>query len=223
MNLQFEGNPNKKRWQCFSCGVMFEEYEEYRKHIVDQHEEGRDYLICPRCQAPIRDLKLHWKVKHKMFPLPEGVQHRAIIFKTFSNGKAKTKVKFKTGDFISEKQNGKAIHYRSGYELQVYECLEKIDEVVSYAAEPLEIPYIFEGKPKKYRPDIAIYFSDGKRLLVEIKPAKQTALPINNAKWSAAKDFCEARGWLFEVLTEVSIEKLKRIVREANNPHSSSD
>ena len=42
---------------------------------------------------------------------------------------------FHDGDFVSKK-NGKKLHYRSGYELDVYKCLEEMANVVRFDAEP---------------------------------------------------------------------------------------
>ena len=71
----------------------------------------------------------------------------------------------------------------------------------------------------RYFPDfyIKVKESTGKVVekIIEIKPKKQCVLPknkknltevvtyaINQAKWSAAKDFCDDRKWQFQVLTE---------------------
>ena len=51
---------------------------------------------------------------------------------------------------------------------------------------------------------------DGHVEIWEIKPANQTALPKNQAKWAACQHHCEARGWKFMVMTEVGIGKLKK-------------
>jgi hypothetical protein len=59
-----------------------------------------------------------------------------------------------------------------------------------------------------------------KRYLIEVKPSKFTQPPaipkrktpafinevytwgVNQAKWKAAREFCEDRGWNFEIITE---------------------
>jgi hypothetical protein len=59
-------NKNKRKFTCFVCGRVFTEFEEFKNHIIEKHEEGRDYVICPleRCKTPVRDIKMHFKVKH---------------------------------------------------------------------------------------------------------------------------------------------------------------
>ena len=74
--------------------------------------------------------------------------------------------------------------------------------------------YIFEGEKHEYNPDLSIYFMDGHVEIWEIKPANQTQLPKNHAKWAACQHHCQARGWQFVVMTEVGIGKLKRRVDE---------
>jgi hypothetical protein len=138
--------------------------------------------------------------------------------KTRKKGKLKTrKPNFMEGTIISEKMNGKEVHYRSGYEREVYQYLEVLPEVVSYDTETIEIPYFFEGKQHKYLPDLQIVFTDASIEVWEVKPASQTTLPRNEAKWKAARDFCRIRGWKFNVMTEVGIGKLKCKVQQLMN------
>lgn len=207
-----------RKYCCFVCGRIYEEYEEFKSHILSEHEEGRDYIVCPlqRCQAPVRDVKTHFKAKHIGEKLPAGIQFKATIWRDYnaSTGKVKTRrPKFREGTFISIKNNGKELHYRSGYECEVYECLESINDIIAYDAEPFAVDYIFEGQPHKYNPDLSVHFSNGDVAIWEIKPSNQTDLPKNKAKWAACQMFCEARGWRFEVITETGISKLKKLAK----------
>jgi hypothetical protein len=59
---------------------------------------------------------------------------------------------------------------------------------------------------------------EGKTILVEIKPAKETKPPKrknlkeamtymkNTSKWKYAKNYCDDRGWKFEIWTEKTLE-----------------
>lgn len=217
MPLPFEDKESvgKRKWQCFACGHEHTNYEDFREHIVSNHEEGRDYILCPKCSAPVRDVKAHYKAKHPGWNVPAGTQHKATVWNDFTGGKKKrsTSAKFRKGSFVSQKMNGKELHYRSGYECEVYELLEQLPEVIHYDAEPLEIPYCHKGTMRKYRPDLSILFADGRKEIWEIKPASQTSLPVNDAKWTAANQFCLEKGWNFMVLTEVGMGKLRRQVK----------
>jgi len=207
---------DKRKFQCFICGVMFSEYDKFKTHIIDEHEEGREYVLCPlmRCRAPVRDVRLHFSVKHPSEKLPKKGQMRAIIWKDVNpkTGKMKTrKPKFKQGWYDSSKMN-KSFYYRSKWEETVFECLDTYNEVLTFESEPFAIPYYWDGDTHNYNPDLIVTFFDGRRELWEIKPANQTDIPQNRAKWTAAKEACEARGWKFMVMTEIGIEKLKKIV-----------
>ncbi len=214
MTLPFESDNSKRKWRCFVCGVEFKAYDDFRDHIFKNHEEGREYLECPKCNAPVRDIPVHYKVKHPGWDVPAG-QRKATVWADFSGGKVKKKpsTRFRDGTFISVKMHGKELHYRSGYECEVYELLKQLPEVVHYDAEPLEIPYLHEGKWRKYRPDLSILFADGRKEIWEIKPATQTSLPINEAKWTSADEFCKGKGWGFQVITEKGMGMMRTAVR----------
>lgn len=104
------------------------------------------------------------------------------------------------------------------------------ENVVRWNSEEIIVPYKspIDGKIHRYFVDFWLEAKnkDGNLqcLLVEIKPNKQTVKPvikenkltkgkmqqvkdwlINSAKWEAAKEFCEIRGWRFLVLTEKEI------------------
>jgi hypothetical protein len=212
----------KRKWQCFVCGREHEDFETFCAHIKDNHEEGREYVICPlgRCGVPVRDINLHFKAKHPKDAIPKHHgPNRALIWKDSRNPKKTRKPAFREGHFVSLKNNGKEFFYRSGYECEVLECLELIPEIIAYDVEPLKtgIPYLFKGEQHHYFPDISLQFADGHVEIWEIKPAKQTLLEVNNAKWQAAEIYCQARGWKFVVITEVGIGKLKKVARKCPN------
>lgn len=223
--MQFDiPDKSKRKYQCFVCGEQFTDFIGYKEHITDKHEEGKDYVLCPlkRCGAPVRDLKLHFKTKHPSEKLPQKGMMRAMIWKDISPRKAtkdgkpvmKTrKPKFRKGEYESIKM-GRNFTYRSGYECTVYELLDNWVEVIAFAAEPFKIPYVFEGKPHTYTPDIIVNFVDGHQELWEVKPENQTALPVNKAKWKSAEAACLTRGWTFKVVTEQVINQLKKKVKD---------
>lgn len=214
---QEQEDRNKRKYVCFICGRAYTEFSEFSQHIIESHEEGREYIICPleRCKAPIRDLKLHFKCKHPTEKVPEKGMLKAIVWKDFNtkSGKSKTrKPNFRQGWYESTKMR-KNFHYRSGYEATVYECLDQLDEVFGFDVEPFEVPYIHQGEPRTYIPDLFVSFVDGKKEIWEIKPSNQTSLQINQDKWHACAAACQARGWELVVITEMGIEKLKKKVK----------
>lgn len=223
----FQKDDGLRKWHCFVCGEKFEEYGAFQAHITELHEEGRDYVRCPleRCQALVRDVKLHFKAKHPHDQVPKEGPMRSIIWKDFGKkgGKLKTrKPQFLEGWLTSTKNNGKEFHYRSRYECEVLECLEVIPDILRYDVEPLSIPYLFEGKIHQYFPDLLVYFADGHVEIWEVKPENQNDLPVNRAKWDSALPFCESKGWRFVVINEDEISKLKTLARKIRKRQVSS-
>lgn len=212
-------NNNVRTYQCFVCGINHTNLEDYKEHVLT-HEEGRNYIICPlpRCGYPVRCLRTHFKSKHPNEKIPTSGQMKALIWKdqTAKEGKLKQrKPKFREGYLLSTKNGGKEMHYRSGMECDVYECLEAMPEVISYSVEPFKVQYTFEGNTHEYNPDLSILFDDGHIEVWEIKPSNQTQLPKNSAKWAACDQHCQARGYAFMVLTEIGMGKLKQKIKNS--------
>lgn len=213
----FEKDDRAKRvWQCFVCGVQHYTYEEYQKHILEAHDEGREYLSCPTCDAPVRDMRMHFKVKHPNRQLPKDVQLRVGVWFDFKKGRKRRarKPQFREGFFLSEKNHGMELHYRSGIECDVYELLEEDTEVLSFQPEPFKIPYCFRGKWHDYTPDLRVNYLGGQVAVWEIKPSTQTKYPKNKAKWAAMQEYANKLGWHFTVVTEDGIGKLRIKIRD---------
>lgn len=110
--------------------------------------------------------------------------------------------------------------YRSSWELTVMRLADQHPNVISWASEPMKIPYInpLTKKLSAYVPDILLVYVDKHgnkhQELVEIKPVKETLLSeakskgdklryaVNMAKWQAAARFCEKHGLKFRVINE---------------------
>ena len=123
--------------------------------------------------------------------------------------------------------NPNNIVFRSAWERTFMEYCDKHSNITKWASEEIAIPYYFVGDSKwhKYYPDFLIQVNthDNKHQvwMVEIKPDKQTRLNVgrpakstrrhltealtyakNQAKWKAAENYCEKKGWKFKVVTE---------------------
>lgn len=209
--LPFPDN-NQKLFCCFVCARIFKQYKEMQDHIIESHEQGREYLICPvkHCGAAVRDLRFHFRNKHKSCKCPENIQLRAtVLYDIKIPGKRRKLPNFKEGYIISAKNNGKKMHYRSSWEEQVYESLEKMGDVIAYDVEPFSIPYYFKGKRHRYFPDLKVTYTNGIVEIWEIKPQTQITNERNQAKFKSAEYFCHQRGWKLEIITEQRIQKLK--------------
>lgn len=119
--------------------------------------------------------------------------------------------------------NNEPIIYRSSYEKKFIYWLENNKTIKYWGSECFFINYtsIIDGKIHRYFPDYFIEFIDGTKMVVEIKPYNQTHKPINEnniwankeymkniSKWKAAKEYCDARGYKFKILTENTINFL---------------
>lgn len=132
--------------------------------------------------------------------------------------------KFAQGKF-SPKNPGKYVGkktptYRSSWEFNFMKLMDEHPNVSSWASEAVQIPYRnpITGKMTIYVPDFFINYTDknGKVIaeLIEIKPKNQTVMELardqgqkmqvvkNQAKWSAAMDWCKQKRIRFRILTE---------------------
>ena len=124
------------------------------------------------------------------------------------------------------KGNPSNIIYRSLWERKFMVYCDKNENILEWASEEIALPYRspLDNRIHRYYPDfyIKVKESNGaiKKMLIEVKPKKQCVEPIrpkrktkgyiyevkeyvrNQAKWRAAKDFCEDRQWEFKVITE---------------------
>ena len=107
---------------------------------------------------------------------------------------------------------------------------DKDPNILKWASEERWIPYRspVDGKIHRYYVDFVITVKNGNNqtetILVEVKPAVQCRAPyrktkkvtqglineqmtwgINQAKWEAAREYAERRGWRFEILTDDQI------------------
>ena len=121
------------------------------------------------------------------------------------------------------------IIYRSLWELKLMSYLDSHPDIDKWSSEEFFIPYKspIDGKYHRYFPDFWVKKKNGQCMVIEVTPAKQTKPPdpknknktpsgrisrrylnevktwgINEAKWKAAKEFCEDRRWQFKIMTE---------------------
>lgn len=135
--------------------------------------------------------------------------------------------KFKPVNPTKYKGDPTNIIFRSSYELKFMEYCDLNESINEWRSEEFFIPYIspVDGKVHRYFPDFFVKYKDkngnDRTLVAEIKPQKDLNMPdqnpkrktkswafkvktwvINQAKWKAAREFCEDRKWEFRILTE---------------------
>jgi len=118
------------------------------------------------------------------------------------------------------------IVYRSLWERKFMVYCDKNENILEWGSEEIVVPYRspVDNRYHRYFPDFYIKYKDNngkiKKSIIEIKPYKQCIEPKvqkrktkgyiyevveyakNQAKWSAAKEWCLDRGYEFKVLTE---------------------
>jgi hypothetical protein len=124
------------------------------------------------------------------------------------------------------KGNPSNIIYRSLWERKFMKYCDLNENILEWSSEEIALPYRspLDNKIHRYFPDfyIKVKESNGaiKKMLIEVKPKKQTVQPKtqniktkgyiyeareyvrNQAKWKAARNFCNDRRWEFKILTE---------------------
>ena len=116
------------------------------------------------------------------------------------------------------------IVYRSSWEKACFQWCDSNPDVTKWSSEEVVVPYKWDidKRMHRYFVDLKVTFANGKTILVEIKPEKETAPPKrpdkskryigeamtyvkNMNKWEAANSFAKDRGWEFQVWTEETL------------------
>jgi hypothetical protein len=121
------------------------------------------------------------------------------------------------------------IWYRSLWERRVMVHLDDNPNVIQWSSEEIIIPYLspIDNRWHRYFPDFLVKVKNKQNvietIILEVKPEKQSVPPpirkkitkqyiqevatygINEAKWTAAVEYCKDRNWKFKVITEKNI------------------
>lgn len=115
---------------------------------------------------------------------------------------------------------------------------DKSDAVTKWNSEDLIVPYLCptDNRMHRYYVDFIIKLKTGRVLIVELKPDVQTRPPVqkkkkltksyldqtlayikNEAKWKAARQYCEKNNYEFNVWTEFTLDKLniRKIIKKS--------
>ena len=130
--------------------------------------------------------------------------------------------KYKVKNRSKYKGDPDKVVFRSLWERNAFKFCDDASNIKHWASEEVVIPYLWEIDKKyhRYFMDLKITYTDGRTILVEIKPEKETKPPkfagkktrryINEGmtyiknmnKWSAAQEYAADRGWGFQIWTE---------------------
>ena len=118
--------------------------------------------------------------------------------------------------------NTKQIVYRSLLERRFMRYCDLNQDILYWASEELPVRYYnpLDKKYHRYFPDFVVKTVNNDKYMIEIKPSRQVAKPKppkkktksymresfeyikNQAKWQAAKSYCDDNGMQFKVITE---------------------
>jgi hypothetical protein len=135
--------------------------------------------------------------------------------------------KYRVKNFTKYSGDPDKIVYRSSWEKACFQWCDGNPKVKSWSSEETVVPYKWDVDKKMHRyfVDLKITFTNGKTILVEIKPQKETAPPKrpdkskryigeamtyvkNMNKWEAADAYAKDRGWEFQVWTEETLHEM---------------
>lgn len=121
----------------------------------------------------------------------------------------------------------KGVVYRSLWEKHAFKWCDNSSDIIQWGSEEVVVPYYYEADRRyhRYYIDLIIELKNGKVILVEIKPSKETKPPTGNKrtkryineaytyvknqnKWEAAVEFAESKGWEFQIWTEKELSKM---------------
>ena len=118
--------------------------------------------------------------------------------------------------------NTKQIVYRSLLERRFMRYCDLNQDILYWASEELPVRYYnpLDKKYHRYFPDFIVKTVNNDKYMIEIKPSRQVAKPKppkkktksymresfeyikNQAKWQAAKSYCDDKGMKFKLITE---------------------
>ena len=118
--------------------------------------------------------------------------------------------------------NTKQIVYRSLLERRFMRYCDLNEDILYWASEELPVRYYnpLDKKYHRYFPDFVVKTVNNEKYMIEIKPSRQVARPKppkkktksymresfeyikNQAKWQAAKSYCDDNGMKFKLITE---------------------
>ena len=136
--------------------------------------------------------------------------------------------RYKVKNISKYSGNPDKVTYRSSWEKACFVWCDSNPNIRRWSSEEVVIPYKWDIDKKlhRYFVDLKITFNDGKTILVEIKPDKETAPPKrpdkskryigeaityvkNMNKWEAANEYAKDRGWEFQIWTEETLYSMK--------------
>lgn len=102
-------------------------------------------------------------------------------------------------------KGNRQVRCESSIEADYARFLEWDKDTVQYMEQPIEVSIRILGRAQPYVPDFWSLNTIGAQLITEIKPDHWAHSPKLVAKYKAAKDYFEQRGYRFKVITACDI------------------
>lgn len=199
-------DPDKKKSRVSNIRLGVRRYCQTHQSEVSTRNKS------PQRRARIsRANKRRWRTGHRVYhPVHDKVAQSKSLSKgtrkAYRDGRRKPATgsdkQHCSGWYRSSKSTWR-MHYRSSWELSVYKHLDAHPQVLSWDVEVLRIFYIFRGKSRTYFVDLFVRLTDGRALVVEVKPAQARWEPNTRAKLKAAERFCTRLCLKFVVLSQL--------------------
>lgn len=178
----------RSRDRCEQLSNLALEYLTYRqKQARQQAREQQRQATIERCLDKwIDDAK--WPAQ------PQELSEAPFPIYRQRTPKSDDRVGF-SGWFHSEKLD-KTVVFESLLEEAALQVAERSARVLTYQEQPCEVPYCrADGYRSGYIPDLLVTLTDGRGLLVEVKPLWQMAVTDNLLKSQAGQRFAAEHGW----------------------------
>ena len=102
--------------------------------------------------------------------------------------------------------------YESVLEQMYFYILESDASIVSYAAQPVTISYFFDGRLRRYTPDVQLYYSTHENIgYVEVKPTDVAQFWTESGRLESIAAAMQDLGANFYVVTSTQINSQPRL------------
>jgi len=185
----------KKRWEIHGDKIRkMMKTDEYKD--LQSKANKKSYATSDRAKRTSESVHRFWSESPLAPILREEASQRAI--KLLSENKIGPQAPFKRETLISP-WTGEQEHMHSSWESIFFQsCVDRQYEVTKNHG--ITIPYLHpDGTTRNYIPD---FFGREDRVLYEMKGRHDE---VDDAKWSAAREYCDRMGWGFVVMLSPEI------------------
>lgn len=163
-----------------------------REYLSFRRDEARKHARKQQRQATIERCVDKW-IRDAVWPTSTGtLSDVAVYCQRIPDSHNRIGL---SGSFHSDKLN-RTVSFESLLEEAALGVAERSLRVRSYQEQPCKVSYYrIDGERRIYIPDLLIKLTDGRALLIEVKPLWQMAVTDNRLKSKAGQRFAQENGW----------------------------